>query len=419
MHNKKRLLALAIAAAVAAPTTALATNGMNLEGYGPIATGMGGASMAYDNGTAAMMNNPATLGLMDDGSRLDVAVGILSPDVSASKSNSSAGSSADSFMMPALGYASRSGDMTWGIGMFAQGGMGAEYAAGSSVDQSANGIPFFNPAMGNNGDYSGHKQRSELGVGRLIVPLAFNISDELTLGASLDYVWGGLDILWSMDANNFFGGLDAATYGPAMAAYGVTPENNRSVISGSLVNTFLGAFITPANMGAGTPANGDMVGFYWGHFDFSDSSDMTQAATGAGFAGKLGLTYKPSKNLTIGATYHAKTAMSDFEGDITMTWNADFYSYGADNTLGTADDQVLNQSIPVTGTVAVKDFQWPTTLGVGVAYQVSDDLMIAADWKQLKWSEVMDEFHMVIDADNSAQNQATGFANTQLDFKYR
>jgi long-chain fatty acid transport protein len=52
---------------------AFATNGMNVEGYGPIATGMGGASMAYDNGTAAMMNNPATLGLDADGSRLDVA----------------------------------------------------------------------------------------------------------------------------------------------------------------------------------------------------------------------------------------------------------------------------------------------------------------------------------------------------------
>ena len=45
--------------------TAHATNGMNMEGYGPIAAAMGGASMAYDNGTAAMMNNPATIGLMD------------------------------------------------------------------------------------------------------------------------------------------------------------------------------------------------------------------------------------------------------------------------------------------------------------------------------------------------------------------
>ena len=33
--------------------SAYATNGMNVEGYGPIASGMGGASMAYDNGNAA------------------------------------------------------------------------------------------------------------------------------------------------------------------------------------------------------------------------------------------------------------------------------------------------------------------------------------------------------------------------------
>jgi long-chain fatty acid transport protein len=33
---------------------------MNMEGYGPIACGMGGACMAFDNGTAAVMNNPAT-----------------------------------------------------------------------------------------------------------------------------------------------------------------------------------------------------------------------------------------------------------------------------------------------------------------------------------------------------------------------
>ena len=57
--------------------SAYATNGMNLEGYGPIATGMGGASMAYDNGNAAVMNNPATLGLRGQGSRLDVALGML------------------------------------------------------------------------------------------------------------------------------------------------------------------------------------------------------------------------------------------------------------------------------------------------------------------------------------------------------
>jgi long-chain fatty acid transport protein len=65
-----------------APST-LATNGMNLEGYGPIANGMGGAAFAYDNGTAAVINNPATLSLMRQGWRLDLALGMLGPDVNA------------------------------------------------------------------------------------------------------------------------------------------------------------------------------------------------------------------------------------------------------------------------------------------------------------------------------------------------
>src|SRR5512135_3706060 len=89
-------------------TTVHATNGMNLEGYGPVATGMGGASMAYDNGTAAMMNNPATLGLMPEGNRLDVAVGLLAPHVKATDEvnsfsttkGASSTSSADAFYMP-------------------------------------------------------------------------------------------------------------------------------------------------------------------------------------------------------------------------------------------------------------------------------------------------------------------------------
>src|SRR5512136_2040652 len=82
-----------------------ATNGMNMEGYGPIATGMGGASMAYDNGTAAVMNDPATLGLMPEGNRLDVAVGFLQPDIQTTVPGAPAAqSTSDLFIMPAVGW---------------------------------------------------------------------------------------------------------------------------------------------------------------------------------------------------------------------------------------------------------------------------------------------------------------------------
>src|SRR5512140_1776966 len=86
--RRKRRPALALAALLLAGLPALrATNGMDMEGYGPVATAMGGASMAYDNGTAAVINNPATLSLMPTDDRLDLAFGVLVPKITATAPN--------------------------------------------------------------------------------------------------------------------------------------------------------------------------------------------------------------------------------------------------------------------------------------------------------------------------------------------
>ncbi|MGE5172647.1 MAG: OmpP1/FadL family transporter, partial [Betaproteobacteria bacterium] len=156
-------------ASVLVSESAFATNGMNLEGYGPIATGMGGASMAYDNGTAAMMNNPATLGLMSPGNRLDVALGLLGPHITttctvAPCTGQEVSSSANAFYMPALGWVQKSGQYSYGVGVYSQGGMGTEYGADSFL------------AAG-----SGDKVRSELGVGRVLFPVAINVNKDFTV----------------------------------------------------------------------------------------------------------------------------------------------------------------------------------------------------------------------------------------------
>ena len=115
-------------AALLATAPAWATNGMNMEGYGPVSTGMGGASQAMDHGAAAMAQNPATLALGGQGARLDVAIGVLGPDVTSRMDPfPSAKSGGTSYVMPAIGYVRRSGDLTYGFGLFAQGGMGTEY----------------------------------------------------------------------------------------------------------------------------------------------------------------------------------------------------------------------------------------------------------------------------------------------------
>lgn len=322
----KKIAALLAVAGMSAP--AFATNGMNMEGYGPVATGMGGASMAYDNGTAGVANNPATLSLMAAGtSRLDIAVGGLHPDVVAKMTGMpDAKSGGDAYYMPAIGYARKDGKLTYGVGIFAQGGMGTEYSSSSFMSAG-----------------SGKDARSELGVGRLIFPLTYDVSRDFSIGGSIDFVWATLDL--------------------KMAASGAQ----------------LGSMVTGAsgNLAIALPALG---GAPWARIDFSDDNKFSGSAKGTGWAGKLGFTYRVNNQLTIGGVYQLKTSLSDLE---TGSSGAAMTAFG-----GFAD----------SGKIKVRNFQWPETYGFGLSYQATPQWQVVADVKQINWSGVMKDFKMTYES---------------------
>jgi long-chain fatty acid transport protein len=121
-----------VAALCAAALPAIATNGMNMEGYGPVSTGMGGAAQAMDHGTAAMAQNPATLGLMGQGARFDAALRRAGSQGGQQHGRHAHGRiQRHLYVMPAFGYVRRSGSLVYGLGLFAQGGMGTDYGADS------------------------------------------------------------------------------------------------------------------------------------------------------------------------------------------------------------------------------------------------------------------------------------------------
>lgn len=390
--RKYLILAVLVAGVFATASSfapmAHATNGMNLEGYGPIATGMGGASMAYDNGAAAMMNNPATLGLMGVGDRLDVALGYLGPHVTASVPGASADSSATAFFMPAMGWVRKAGPTTFGVGMFSQGGMGTEYGADSFM------------AAG-----SGDKARSELGVGRVLFPVAYNVNKDFTIGGSLDFVWASLDLKMAMDGLSFFNmaGLDPRP-GAVQQQYGTA--------TGSMLTSF-GSILPMLN--PNNPVN-------WSRFDFSDDSAFTGKAKATGYAAKLGGVYKINNQVSVGGTYHSETTLGDMEANgATVSFNANI-----DNNIlnGTWNPQAGTGSpagtytavtIPLTGKIKVKDFQWPQMLAAGVAYQPTNELMIVFDYKWINWKNVMKSFKMTFEASSSQAGMAQTFAGSQLD----
>ncbi len=415
-YPNQGLVALGVALALGT-TGAYATNGMNLAGYGPEAAGMGGASMAYDNGPAAMMNNPATLSLMANGNRFDLALGFLGPSVTTKMKDATGkvvaefDSESNAFYMPALGWVRSSGKLSYGVGMFAQGGMGTEYpngpgAAGAAgmlmMGQSASGfgvatnpiMTMSGPAMTPIATVAGLQERSEVSVGRFIIPISYRATDRLSIGGSIDYVWANMDIQMAMPGAQMYSMMGSGA------------------ISGSMVNGLNGMMTA-----------GMVNDMYYGYFDFSDDSDYTGAAQGAGMGGKLGLTYQLTPSMTVGMSYHSETSLDDLEADdasMTMAISGDqgvFGAYMANPAGGlnpvNATGTYMNLSMDVTGTMMVKDFQWPSTFGLGFAYRPTRQVMLAMDWKRINWEAVMKDFKLSFVADNSAANGP--FAGATLD----
>jgi long-chain fatty acid transport protein len=246
--------------------------------------------------------------------------------------------------MPAIGWAKTDERMTWGVGVFAQGGMGTEYGANSML------------AMGSDQQ----AMRSELGVGRVIFPLAYRVNNRLTVGGSLDYVWASLDMAMATSTQR------------------------------------LGMMVTGGTMAAQVPQMMQMNGGATaGRIAFSDTNDFTGAASATGWGTKLGMTYEVNDKVRIGASYHAKTQLSDME------------------TGATAAGFSMNNGVSDTGKITVRDFQWPATTAFGVQWQATPKLSLAADIKHLAWSDVMKSFNMTYTSNQMAPGATLDFALPQ------
>lgn len=108
------------------------------------------------------------------------------------------------------------------------------------------------------------------------------------------------------------------------------------------------------------------------YMDVSDHSDFNGKMSGTGWGFNLGVHYKVNKNFALGAAYHGQTSLSDLTGSgtINMTMPADF---------------------------RVVDLQWPATYTVGMAWDINEQWMLAADIKQLMWSTTMQSFNFGVE----------------------
>lgn len=362
--NKRKIIALAVLATLAGGSRlALATDVFRLEGFGAVSRAMGGTAVAHDVGPAGMMTNPATLSLMPEDNRLMLGLDLVTTDIDVRNTASGAKASSEThsnnrgpYMAPEAAYAKRVGAWTFGVGAFAQGGLGTEYGKESFL------------SAGQNGTNSGLANSSRLLVLNIPFAASFQVNDQLTVGGSIDAMWQGLnlDLL-----------LTTSQVGALLAQNRVSPSG-----AGSLAGA-LGALA-----GAGT--------LQGAHFSLTRNQFLGSGVDAWGYGGKFGLLYKATPDTTLGASYTVKSQMNDMEGNATLT---------AVNSGG---------NITLEGKIKIQDFQMPAHADVGISHRPSAQWLLTADVSQVFWKDVMKDIKV-----NFVSNTPLGGVNILLPQDYK
>lgn len=326
------LSVIAVACLAATSQMAHATEVFRLEGYGPISRAMGGTATAFNVGAAGMMANPATLSLMAPGSEFYLGLDLISTDINVtnqvtgeSVSSNTHSSNRGPYLAPELAFTHRNGELTLGVGAFAQGGLGTEYGNSSFLSRAAGGLN------------TGLENSSRLLVLNIPFVASYQVNDKLTVGGSIDAMWQGLNL-------NLL--LGAGQVGSLIGS---------GRVQGSLL-----------------PVLGGLPDMRGAHFSMTKNEPLASGVESWGFGGRIGMTYKVSNETMFGLDYAMESQMNDMEGRATLT----------------AIDGIAGQ-IPLQGAIKLRNFQMPAKLDLGLSHRFNDQWMMAVDVSQVFWEHAM------------------------------
>ncbi len=184
---KRTVISVLVAGSVAASSSALATNGMFMIGFGSKSIGMGGVGVAVPQDGLSMASNPATISDVPERFDLDVSLFHVKADAILGdvQEKSVGGLGGDSgaanwpglYMMPGLGYVERINDkLTFGWNFVPVGGGGTNYKR-NLYDLTTDGKPTGTPYTGRVG--------VSLFITQMNPTLAYALSKDQTLAATL------------------------------------------------------------------------------------------------------------------------------------------------------------------------------------------------------------------------------------------
>ena len=352
---------------------AQAQTGTRLVGFDAKSLGRGGTSIGVFDSPELMMTNPAGISFLNN-SMLNVDVSLMFPSLHFQNKLNDVDGDKNTFPLPAVAYVNKcaESDWSWGVGFFTAGGMGADFNLKHALYRDQNG------------NYQLQKYHSKLASMQGGLTVAYKLSDNFSVGASLHLVYSMLE--FSMP-------------------YSLNPSVMQGIAAPGM--TFGQMFAAPQSMGG------------FGYDEVTASANMSDL-TAIGFNGKIGFAYKVNEKLSIGVNYTLPTSLSYKNGKASMDMTAQlnnafglavqgYMMQNPGSTQQQAQAAVMTQfgqmGIDMSKGVQANydlnvDLKFPQSFGFGISYVASENVKLAADLEWLNWENAFDK--MTLSLSNGA-----------------
>src|SRR6266487_1649981 len=183
---KKKYALIAAIIILSGSLQSFSQNGTRLIGFDAKTTGRGGTSTGFFDTPSLMMNNPAGLSFLKS-SELDISISLMAPTVHFKNAINNTNGENNIFPLGCISYVhAPSKRLTYGAGIFTQGGMGADLNLKHNLfrDQS--------------GNYVQQTYHSKFAVMQAGASVAYRLTNQLSIGATADLVYGQVEFQMPM-----------------------------------------------------------------------------------------------------------------------------------------------------------------------------------------------------------------------------
>jgi len=370
-----------------------ATHGTRMVGFSARTVGRGGTSIGIFDSPTLMMTNPAGIAFLS-GSVIDANFSLMVPHTHFTNGLNDTKGETNYFPLPGLSYVNHQSEnpLTWGIGVFTQGGMGADFTLNHNLFRNQNG------------SFIPQEYHSKLAVMQGGPSVAYKFSENFSVGASAHLVYSQLEF---------------------KMPYSLSPSVMAGVINPQTGMTF-------GNMFAAPPAQG---GF--GYTEVTAAANMNDL-TAFGFGAKIGFAYTVNDQLTFGLSYSSPTPLTYKKGKASMDMTAQLndafgkavQGYMIQNPGATqqqAQAAVMQQFGQMginlaQGVVAQYDLETklklPQSIGFGTAFKATNALRFAMEMEWVNWKNAFDKMSLSMsNGSNSNINRMLGNTGSfRIDF---